>query len=82
MNEVKLVDDDQSATNIEFAAAGDDIFEDPEENDDRDWVSSEEVGQSFGRPHDNSQPQTMCEQIAQVGMTLSIAKSSTHFCCF
>lgn len=81
MNEVKLDDGGQSTANIGFSAAGDGVVvEDPEENDDKDWVSLDEVGESSGLPRDNSQPQTISEQIAQVSTTiLNTTRASTHF---
>ena len=67
MNEVKLNDGGQSTTNMEFSATADGIVvEDPEDNDDKDWASLNEIGENLGLPHDDDQPQTISEQIAQV----------------
>jgi len=70
VNEVKLNDGSQFTANVEFSAAADGIVvEDPEDNDDKDWVSLKEVDENLGLPHDGNQPQTISEQIAQVSAT-------------
>lgn len=64
VNEVKLSDDGQSTANVEFAAAASGIVvEDPE--DDKDWISLNDAGESSGLPHDGSQPRTISERIAR-----------------
>ena len=70
MNEVKLNDGSQSTVNVEFSAATNGIVvEDPEDNDDKDWVSLNGAGENLGLPHDGNQPQTISEQIAQVSIS-------------
>lgn len=80
VKEVKLNDGSLYNANIEFSAAADGVVvEDPEDNDDRDWVSLSGAGENLGLPHDGNQPQTMSEQIAQVsisGPVLSIPDRS------
>jgi len=67
VNEVKLNDGGQSTANADFSAAtGGIAVEDPEDNDDKDWVSLKGVDENLGLPHDGGQPQTISEQIAQV----------------
>ena len=66
MNEVKLNDGSQSAVNVEFSATDSNVTEDPEDTDDKDWVSLNEAGENLGPTHDGNQPQTISEQIAQV----------------
>jgi hypothetical protein len=70
-----LNDGSQPTASVEFTAAADGIVvEGSEDNDDKDWISLNEVGESLGLPHDGSQPQTISEQIAQVSLTPSIAR--------
>ena len=70
MNEVKLSDDGQSTVNVEFTAAADGtVAENPEENDDKDWLSLTEADQNIDMLRDGSKPQTISEQIAQVSVT-------------
>jgi hypothetical protein len=67
VNEVKLYNNGQSSTNVEFPAASYGVVvENPEDNDDKDWVSLNELGENLGLPHDGDQPQTISEQIVQV----------------
>lgn len=67
MNEVKLHDGGQSAVDVELTAAKDGaVIEGPDDNDDKDWVPMTDSGKSLGLPHNDSKPQTISEQIAQV----------------
>lgn len=79
VKEVKLDDGGQSTAKPEFTATVDSIvLEDAEDNDDKDWVSLNDAGQSLGLPHDSGQPQTICEQIAQVSTTPCITRAFIH----
>jgi len=74
VNEVKLDDCGQPKGNAELSAAVDGIVaEDPDDNDDKEWVSLNELGENLGLPHGSKQPQTISEQIAQVS-----GESSLH----
>jgi len=56
---------------VEFSAAADGIVvEGPDDIDDKDWVSLNGAGEGLGLPHDCDQPQTISEQIAQVGVPI------------
>lgn len=80
MNEVKLNDGDQSTVNVGSTAVADDfVVEDPEDNDDKDWVSLTEASESLSLPDDGSNPQTISEQIAQVRATQTTIRVSIHF---
>ena len=68
MNEVKLHDDGQG---VEATI----VAEDPEDNDDKDWVSLNELGENIGLPHDGKRPQTISGQIAQVSTEQSLNRS-------
>lgn len=75
MNEVKLDDSSQSTANVEFsAAAGGIVVDDPEDNDDKDWVSLNEIGENLGLPHDVNLPRTISERIAQVSAESSFTR--------
>jgi len=73
VNEVKLDDSSQSTANVEFSAAGI-VVDDPEDNDDKDWVSLNEIGENLGLPHDVNLPRTISERIAQVSAESSFTR--------
>ena len=79
MNEVKLDDCGHPNGNVEFsAAAGGIVAEEPDDNDDKEWVSLNELGENLGLPHGGEQPQTISEQIAQVSMDPSLYYTVPH----
>jgi len=68
VKEVKLNDGSLPNANVELSAAADGVVvEDPENSDDKDWVSLSGAGENLGLPRDGNQPQTISERIAQVG---------------
>ena len=67
MNEVKLDNGGQPNGKVEFSATVDGtIAEDPDDNDDKDWMPLNELGENLGVPHDGKPPRTISEQIVQV----------------
>ncbi|KAF9654351.1 hypothetical protein BDM02DRAFT_138295 [Thelephora ganbajun] len=74
VNEVKLNDGGHSTVKVEFSAATDGIV--VEDNDDKDWLSLNEVGENLGLPHDGHQPQTISEQIAQKSIVPHLPKTT------
>ena len=79
MNEVKLDDDSPSKGNVEpSTVAACIVAEEPDENDDKEWVSLNELGENIGLPHDGKQPQTISEQIAQVSAEPNLDRSIPH----
>ena len=75
VNEVKLDGGSQRNGNAELSAAAGCLAEDPDDNDDKEWVSLDELGESLGLPRDGKQPQTISEQIAQVSAEPSLIRS-------
>jgi len=69
VNEVKLDDYGRPNGNVELSAvAARIVAEEPDDDDDKDWVSLNELGENLGLPHGGEQPQTISEQIAQVSV--------------
>lgn len=77
MNEVKLNDGDRTTVNVEFTAVADGPT--VGDNDDKDWVPLTDASESVGLSHDDSKPQTVSEQIAQVSVTQTTIRVFIHF---